>query len=387
MNIEVHHGLPALVGLLPRWRALDARAAVVPLGADLQLAVAGVDRSRSCVTVTASEGDRLVAIWPLQLRRFGPIRLARRLAAAVQTFDGPTVDHPPPGVLLADWRGRILDEMIRALVRSSIADLIHLRFLPDGPAGPSAPSLRDLALEAGESPWLDTRRLKTTEAVLGRMSKERRKSTRRGLRALAELGAVQFVDVREPGVRRARVELAIELKRQWLRKAGGINLPLSAPWLPRCLVTLSADPALVEQVKVFVLEVGGRPAAIELGWRAGRDYHAYLGCFDPEFAKAGAGAALTLEVMAWCGTHGVDRANLLPPTTEFKRGWTDQTDHVWSATLPLTDRGRVFVPLVRDGREQLKRYVDRARHRWSMLQSAGSSGAPEVQGRVLRAEV
>jgi|GEM_PF-3001752 len=358
VSIEVHHGLAPLVDLLPRWRALDARAAVVPMGADVQLAVATADRSSSCVTLTASEGDRLVAIWPLQVLRLGPLRLARRLAAAIQTFDGPTVDHPPPGEVLAEWRGRVIDEMVRTLHRRGLADLLHLRFLPDGPAGPAVPSLRELVQQAGESPWLDTRRLDTTEAVLGRMSRERRKSTRRGLRALAERGEVRFVDVLEPGLRQARVALALQLKRQWLRKAGGFSLPLSLPWLPRCLLTLSADPALIQQVKVFVLEVGGRPAAIELGWRAGRDYHAYLGSFDPDFAKGGAGAALTLEIMAWCGRHGVERASLLPPTTDFKRAWTDQTDHMWAATFPLTDRGRVCLPLLRDGPVQARRLLE-----------------------------
>lgn len=366
IQIASHRGLAGLTELLPAWRELDARAAVQPLSAELFLALARARGHHNGLALSTSQGSRLLAVWPLQVQRLGPLRLARRLGGAIQTFDGLTFD-PQIG---PQGRAGIVRDMLGALREQRLADLLHLRFLPDAPELREIPELALAVRPAGESPWLDTSALGEREAVLARLSKERRKSTRRGLRALAAMGTVTFREEQDLARRRGLVERALELKRAWLREAEAISLPLTAPWLPRSLLTLCTDPTLRETVRVFELAVSGKTAAIELGWQSGRDYHSYLGAFDARFAKGGPGAALTLEVLAWCGANGVQRAHLLPPATDFKLGWTDNREPLWTTTLPLTGRGRLFQPVVRDGKDLAKRRLADARELWSRARAS-----------------
>lgn len=364
-RIGTHRGLAGLMELLPAWRELDSRAAFQPLSAELFMVLARAHARHNGLALSASRGARLVAVWPLQVQRLGPLRLARRLGGAIQTFDGLTFDPQ----LDPQERADIVRDMLGALREQRLADLLHLRFLPDSPEFRAIPELAQAVRPAGESPWLDTSALSEREAVLARLSKERRKSTRRGLRALAAMGTVTFREEQQLPRRRRLVERALELKRAWLREAEAISLPLTTPWLPRSLVALSVDPTLRETVRVFELSVGGQTAAVELGWQSGRDYHSYLGAFDPRFAKGGPGAALTLEVLAWCGAHGVQRAHLLPPATDFKLGWTDHSEPLWTTTLPLTPLGRLFQPVVQDGKDLAKRRLAEVRERWPRAQA------------------
>lgn len=355
--VQVHHGSAALRALLPSWRALDARADDVPLAAELQLAAASGSR---CVAITAHIDGALRAIWPLRVHAVGPVRVGRRLGGAVQTFDGPTVDHAPAGAP-EQWRARLVHEMVRVMGDQRLADVLHVRFLADLPQRAGA---LGCARPAGENCWLDTRGITTTDALLARLSKERRKSTRRGLRALEGMGAVTFRDEPDVAQRRALVLTAIRLKREWLRATGEISVPLSTPFLPRRLLSLVSRPELVPLVRVFALEVGGELASVELGFRSGVDYQSYLGAFDARFAKAGPGAALTAAVLTWCGGHGVRRASLLPPSTEFKRGWTDQSATLWAATVPFTAVGRAVQPALQDAKALAKRGLNRAQAAW-----------------------
>ncbi len=358
--VRVHHGLAALHALLPSWRALDARADDVPLAAELQLAAASGSR---CVAVTAHFGGALRAIWPLRVHAVGPVRVARRLGGAIQTFDGPTLDQTPPGAP-EQWRALLVHDMVRVMGDQRVADVLHVRFLAELPQRTAGAGY---ARPAGENCWLDTRGITTTDALLARLSKERRKSTRRGLRALEAMGAVVFRDELDVVQRRALVQTAIHQKRQWLSASGEISVPLSTPFLPRRLLSLVSRPELVPLVRVFALEVGGEIASVELGFHSGRDYQSYLGSFDAGFAKAGPGAALTAAVLTWCGGHGVRRASLLPPSTEFKRGWTDQSATLWAATVPFTSVGRAVQPALQDAKVLAKRgltWAQGARARW-----------------------
>ncbi|MFT4979948.1 MAG: CelD/BcsL family acetyltransferase involved in cellulose biosynthesis [Myxococcota bacterium] len=345
MRAEVF-GRDALGRLLPRWRRLEAAARAVPIASAM---LAHLPAPSEPLLVTLSDGEDLCALWPLRLRRHGPLRVAERLGGVLQPYDGLLLapDLDPTAAAGALWS---------ALSSSRAADLLHLSALAEDSPLRSVPAIRRQAAAVGHAWSLDTAALRGPGAVLGRLSKNRRKSIRRRQRKLEERGELSFVRLQAPQDRAQAVRTAIALKAGWL-EAQELHSPVvMAPWFEQSLTRAAADPALLSVVEVFALQLDGQHVALELGMRDGDSYRSYLAAFEPALSELGVGTALTVAVMQWCVDAGLARCDLLSPETDFKRSMGDQSMPMWSATLALGRRGRLALPLARQGGRLKKAY-------------------------------
>jgi len=328
----------ALEALLPRWHRLEARCTSVPLSArmlDGPLPHAGAS------IVTAWEHGRLIGLWPLRVTRRGPLRIATRLGRELQPYDGmliaPEADSHATAAAL--WTA----------AQRCPADVLRLRAVHDGTPLSALPAISAVATPATETWWLDTGSLSDPEAVITRLSKSRRKTHRRNLRALEKRGALAFRHLSTPTERAHAAQAALSLKRGWLEAQDLHSFALSAPWFERGFVAAAEQGAM----EVFALELDGEGIAYELGFRDPHSYRSFLGAYDPAWSSLGVGAALTAAVLQWCVRSGVSRCDLLPPSTSFKSGWCDHSAVVRSALVPLSRRGRLYGPAA-DAARQLK---------------------------------
>ena len=325
----------SLPTVLSDWRSLGGRAqaSVLPAGMlDGPLDADGV------FIVGAWVADRLMGLWPLRVRRRGPLRIAMRAGRELQTYDGALLDPEadPAATAAALWS---------EVERRCPADVLLLRALPDASPLRRLPTIAAVAETSEETWWLQTDALSSPEAVIARLSKSRRKSSRRNRRGLEASGEVVFSRLRESSARVAAIRSALSLKAAWLDEQQLHSFAVHAPWFQRALTAAAAEPAMLEQLEVFTLSVGGEPVAFEVGFRDRSTYRSFVGAFSPAWSAHGVGAELTAQVLQWCVSAGIARCDLLPPSSDFKAGWCDHSAPVWSARLALSVWGRAALPL------------------------------------------
>ena len=337
--------------LLAAWRALEATAACVPAAVELLTAATPAASLR---VVVAEQDGVLVGIWAFRIASVGPLRVATRPGGPAQVYDGPTLHtsaHAP----------RVVNALWRVVSSWDDVDLVHLpAFLPDAPVRSLA------AVDAAALPRERTCRvalsdLSSADDLVARQRKHRRKTIRRRAKALAKRGTVTFHTATEPEHRRSLVRWALATKVDWLDDQDALGATVRSAAFHALLDALAGAPT---GLMVHALSVGQTTAAVELGFVDGDTYHSFLGTFDADFAKEGAGVALTLKVMQWCIEQGLSTYDLLAPVTDFKRAWSDHQRVVYAAAVPMNLRGQLAAPLFRDARSRLKQLGERLPSTW-----------------------
>jgi len=325
----------SLPTVLSDWRSLEARAQTSVLPAGL---LDGPLDAEGVFVVGAWTADRLMGLWPLRVRRRGPLRVAMRAGRELQTYDGALFDPD------AD-RAAVAAALWSAVKRRCPADVLMLRALQDASPLRQLPAVAAVAEVSLETWWLETGALSSPESVISRLSKSRRKSSRRNRRGLEAIGEVVFSRLRGSSERGAAIRSALSLKAAWLDEQQLHSFAVHAPWFQRALAAAAAEPAMLEQLEVFALSVGGEDVAFEFGFRDRTTYRSFMGAYSPAWAAHGVGAELTAQVLQWCVSAGIARCDLLPPSSDFKAGWCDHSAPVWSASLALSVWGRAALPL------------------------------------------
>lgn len=369
-------GPNALGELAEDWRTLEASAARVPAPLDLLTHVARtVDPARLRVVTLRARGS-LVGLWPLVVTRRGPVRVVSRMGGDLQPYDGVLCGGglDPVWVAAAAWS---------EVEAWSGVDVVHCDAIrADAPLARVADLARwsrprDVARELDLQPWA------SGDAYQGALSRNRRRSLRRTWNQLQSRGALRFDRVEELEARRAAVTAAVDFKRAWLAGQGALSRAL-APASPFAdtLQACASDPRLLGRVEVFCLRVGDQIAAVEIGFVDGRRYRSFLGAFAPDFARAGVGVHLTVQVIRWCLDQGLGVYDMLPPDTAFKGEWTSRGVEIRAAAVPLTSAGRLGLPFLRDGKRWAKRLYAtlpdplQGPVRWAVGRRLGARGGP-----------
>jgi CelD/BcsL family acetyltransferase involved in cellulose biosynthesis len=322
------HVLPQL---LPEWRDLESRAAQQPIAAAMLAGPLSLD---GVFVAAAYDGARLLGVWPLRVLRRGAMRIAVRAGRELQPYDGMVLDATAPdAVAAALWH---------VVKRDCPADVLRLRAIPDRSPLHSVPFITEHATQSAETWWLETSALTDPGQVLQRLTRSRRKSTRRKRRALEAIGSVRFTPLQHPQQRAQAVSAALTLKRAWLAKQDLHSFAVGADWFGQGLQRAAQEPGLNETLQVFTLSIDDADVAFEIGFRDPSGYRSFLGAFSPDWADRGVGTELTACVLRWCVEEGIPRCDLLPPSSAFKAGWCDTTAPVWSAQIPLSRRGRLL---------------------------------------------
>jgi CelD/BcsL family acetyltransferase involved in cellulose biosynthesis len=278
-------------------------------------------RARGSLSVTAcfryADGRR--TIWPLRIMRHLGRKVATDLTDPITPYSD-VVGAPLSGDALALLCDTLrtdygIDALVARRVRADGG--LHRAFTERYPGS---------RIEAAAAPYIDLSAYANFDAYDSRFGKQTRRNRRQRRRRMEEAcGSLSF-DVAGGHERGDEIDTALAWKRDWLAAYdlhsgvfdGGVN--------ERLLRDVCADPS----VRVSTLRSGGQPVAIEIGVVCGDHYAAYIGAFDPQWARFSMGQEQMLRTIAWCFAQGFKRYDLLADADAYKLRWTD-------ASVPVND--------------------------------------------------
>lgn len=163
----------------------------------------------------------------------------------------------------------------------------------------------------------------TGQAWFDSQSKKARQNYRRGYKALAEAGTVQFrlLGAEEP-LEPVLERLAL-LKRQWL-VARGHTSPLFKEDA-ETLLALTEVLADLGVLRIFVLELDGVIVAVSLNFVQRNTMMAFVTTYDPQYERASPGMLLINDYIMWSFDEGLHVVDFLCGAEAFKLRFATET--------------------------------------------------------------
>lgn len=298
--------------MLPWWR--HAR----PTGARLRV-------------FAASERGSLVGIAPLWERggRYG--FLTGRLS-------------PPVGPLAAPGREVEAIEALAAALAEASPRLAFLR-LEEGIGSTGAPQRLVDAWPGARCPWLHLTPPTPLPAIaldgrsldewLATKSSKFRQEMRRMRRRLDDAGA--SFELAGPDDAERAIGAFIELHAARRQERGPSNALV--PGLRPMLVEAARELAPSGRLRLYTIEVDGRPVAANVLLAAGEDVSGWNSGFDAAWARYSPSLQLTLHALDDAGRRGQTRMSLGPGGGGYKARMADMEDEVATATIVPRGRG------------------------------------------------
>lgn len=153
-------------------------------------------------------------------------------------------------------------------------------------------------------------------AFLGGLKRTDRKETRRRERRALEAGAVYRV-VEEPAD--AEAAMAELFRLHDLRWSDRGDSSVASPEIRGFLVQFAVAAARRGWLRLWFIDIEGRPVAAELAWRVGDRQLHYQGGFDPEHAALGLGLVAFSHALEDAIGAGVVEADLGMGESDYKR--------------------------------------------------------------------
>lgn len=296
MSLSVRHitGAGALEALAPEWTALWARAGdATPFQHPAWLLAWCRRLPKGTPEALVAEDDgRLAGLLPLC--RAG--RVLRPLGFDVSDYAEPLVADRP-GVLeallggltaLPSW------DTCTLLTRTPLPPLAGLAAAAR-PAEP-APALDLTALAGGAPPG---------------MEKSLAEARRR-------VGALDEATFETPAADDGLDALFTLHARRWRGRGGGVLGHAEVQAFHR---EAAAGLERAGLLRMLLMRIGGRPAAVFHGFAGARAVHYYIGGFDPEFAPASPGNLVVAEAIAWAWREGFATFDFLKGAERYKYRW------------------------------------------------------------------
>jgi len=174
------------------------------------------------------------------------------------------------------------------------------------------------------------------------LNKKARNNHTRGKRILTELGGEVSFRVIEPDQPiDAVVDQMLRLKEDWLR----INDPGSPLFGPDgAVLRMVIDHAWRSGLmKIFVLECGGRTAAVSVNFVYGGRMEAYFTAYDAAFERASPGTILIVEYAQWSFDRGLTLVDFLRGEEAFKFRMANAETKLSTIIGPKTLLGHIAV--------------------------------------------
>lgn len=306
-DVAVAVGEDAIALAAPAWQRIEADGGAATPFQSLAVArrAAGVHlrRGETPYIVVVHEAGHPAAILPGVLVRRNAIATLRFLGdPLIQYGDAVAAPGTAPELLEAAWR---------TAVRSSGASLIHFRKVRADARIAPVLARHAQTISRHEAPFLDLQRPQPAASGYGR-------ELRRYRRRLAEAGEVRFETLHGPAAALAANE-ALRIKREWIAMRGLPSNVIGDPDWEQAIVALASEADSTTGLHAARLSVGGRTAAVEIGFLHGGRWYAFLGALAPDFAKAGPGHVQMAETVDFCRQSGLAAYDLLAPSDAYKR--------------------------------------------------------------------
>jgi CelD/BcsL family acetyltransferase involved in cellulose biosynthesis len=349
-TLRLVNGLRGLRSQEQAWRRAQ-RAGLIPGPFDqFPIAQACAETAEAAgsrvVTVVADDGISAPSILPLRLQQNLGVRTAIALTAPISQY-APSI-----------WTVVSICELTRiteALFEHAGIDLLLLRKVRRDNILYDALAIEAVGGAVETAPFVDLTAFGCFAAYERSFSNSTRRNRRqRRQRLEAQHGALNF-EVLSSARAEAPLREALSWKAAWLNEHGISSAVLDDGLWREALVACAREG----DAHVSVMTVGGRLAAVELGFARGDHYVAYLGAFDPELARFSVGQEQMARTIAWCFSQGFSRYDLLAPDDRYKRIWArgDSLIEVRDFMLPTSRRGR-FYAYAQHGRPFAKRVLN-----------------------------
>jgi len=259
-----------------------------------------------------------------------PLAITKSMGARVLRFLGDPLIQYGDVLALPDARDDDIAAAFRAALNADVGAVALLRRVRD-----DARAAAYLRAHATSMCMQQTALVDLTEAST--LSARNRRELRRLRRRLEEFGPV---DIRFPTGEDAEAVLlhALALKRAWMKEHGLASAVIgNSDWEPALMDMFGAGV-----LRVAALTVGGRLAAAELALCDESCWYAFLGAFDPHFARMGPGHVLTDACLSRGRSEGFVCYDQLPPLQAYKREQATHILDVRDYAISFSAQGRVI---------------------------------------------
>jgi CelD/BcsL family acetyltransferase involved in cellulose biosynthesis len=204
---------------------------------------------------------------------------------------------------------------------------------------------------------VDIENFSSAAAYESSLSKNTIKNLSRRRKHLEDMGALKFEVLcpADAGFATAIV-VGIAIKQQWLAATGRLGLGLKQSGHAAFLKNIPQFNEVGDGPLAFVLSVGGKAIAVELGFLQRRHYYSYLGAFDWELRQQAPGRLQMHETIGWLIGQGALSLDLLANPTDYKRDVASRSIALASYAKSYTLLGHVYAAFwAGRGHTQLKR--------------------------------
>ena len=359
-----------LAAAAPIWRAFEGEAegTVFQTYAWLSLwqrHIGGPRGVRPAIAVVEHAGATL-ALFALAVEPSRGARELTWLGSALCDYNGP--------LLARDFCLRIDEVGFRALWEEILRrlqadarlgfDLVHLSKMPERIGAQHNPFLYLPCAANPSGAYLTALGADWDSFYCAKRSSATRRRDRTKRKRMADLGALRFVTPAEESGTLAALDTLMAQKARSFARMGVPNL-FAQPGHAAFYRALATDPATRPIVHVSRLDVGERPAAVNLGLlHRGRYYHLLASYDDGDVSRFGPGAAHLHELMRYAIARGCRVFDFTIGDERYKREWCDTEMTLYDHIAAATARGTLMAGLRRAGRG-LKRWIKQTPVLWA----------------------
>jgi CelD/BcsL family acetyltransferase involved in cellulose biosynthesis len=309
----------------------------------------GPEQWRLCLATTW-RGDRLTAVWPLSLHREGGCWIARCLDDPFGQFAGLLVGQ-------CEESKAVADAIITSLKADGLAAGLMIERVAEGTALHRCLSEHGANIVYSDrAVVLDFRPFDSFDAYLKTRRSKTRKNLRNARNRLTRDHAIAHDVVTSTGDIQSLMDEAFEGRLNWLQDQAK-TAPAFRDEQFRPLLDSLAGSELAKTLLGFRLRTGeGVPISVQWGFLYAGRYYAFISARNPAFDGYSAGRVHLGMVLEACYECGVGVVEMMPPVSDYKMNWTDETRKIDDFGLALTAGGYLYIDLWRRrGRSMARR--------------------------------
>lgn len=290
------------------------------------------DASDRLVCATVWSGERLVAVWPFQSKRFGYATRLEPLGCGMhEEYGDPLISHGFDA-------SSVCRQMLKLL--RPMADVIEVPFVRfDSPIQKALAALGAFNIPTLLKAFaLEKRGSESFDALLQTYSANFRANLKQKRKRLQKLGTLRFELPEDYDSCAGTIDWVVDEKRRWLKR-----LDKQSPWLGkdeavRFFRAASMKRSEFGRVGFFRLTLDGRPIAAFLTTIDRTRVEMLTTSFDPEFGRFSPGMLIIEEVARWCFERDLD-FDMRILHMEYKERWANATTARVKYRVPLTVKG------------------------------------------------
>lgn len=293
---------------------------------------------RRIIVAKAYAGNRLVALWPLAIRKQGGL--------SVLTSIGAPFDQYSEALFACDIDpAPVIDRMIEELRRQYPVDGLVLR--KTKVLGPLYDELRRKAhvVDHGEqAPQIHIDPDRPLEEFMQKLNSKTRKNLRNYQNRLKRMGNIEHVVIEGPATAQI-IAQCFDERHAWLSDHGYSSEAFRDPHFKSFVNGLaehSKDLGLV----AFILKLDGEAIALQWGFIRGGCYSAFMSCRNPKYEQYSVGRIHLGHIVEFCHQSGLNTLDLMVPASPYKLNWTKQAEPVADLIWPWSAKGHLVLDLV-----------------------------------------